>query len=205
MITLQAQDLGKWFGRRKVFDRVDFSLEETGSLVVTGKNGSGKTTLLKILSGLIRPTKGQLLINSGQKNLTPEESKNLLWLVMPDLELYGELTALENLLFLSRIRGLTFGKSELKKRIEQVGLAKREDDSVFSFSSGMKQRLKYALVLLFEPRILLLDEPTANLDQEGISLVDRIVSQQKKRGILILATNEKTDLKYGDQVIQLGI
>ena len=69
----------------------------------------------------------------------------------------------------------------------------------------MKQRLKYALALLFEPGVLLLDEPTANLDEEGISLVDRIVSQQKERGILILATNEKTDLRYGDQVIQLGV
>ena len=86
MITLQAQDLGKWFGRRKVFDRVSFALEERGSLVITGKNGSGKTTLLKILSGLIRPTKGQLLINSGERNLTREDSKNLLWLVMPDLD-----------------------------------------------------------------------------------------------------------------------
>ncbi|MGB2989171.1 MAG: ABC transporter ATP-binding protein [Candidatus Zixiibacteriota bacterium] len=205
MILLQAKELGKWFGARKVFDRVNFSLEEKGSLVITGKNGSGKTTLLKILCGLIRPTRGEVLINSGEMNLTREESKNLLGLVMPDLELYGELTALENLLFLSRIRGLSFSKSELKKRIDQVGLAKREDDSVFSFSSGMKQRLKYALALLFEPRILLLDEPTANLDQEGISLVDRIVSQQKERGILILATNEKADIKYGDQVIQLGI
>lgn len=204
MISLQAKDLGKWFGRRQVFDRVSFSLEETGSLVITGKNGSGKTTLLKILSGLIRPTKGEVLINSGERNLTREDSKNLLWLVMPDLELYGELTALENLLFLSRLRGLSFARDELKETIGQVGLAGRENDLVFSFSSGMKQRLKYALALLFEPRILLLDEPTANLDEEGISLVDRMVSRQKERGILILATNEKADTKYGDQVIRMG-
>ncbi|MGB7061639.1 MAG: ABC transporter ATP-binding protein [Candidatus Zixiibacteriota bacterium] len=204
MISLQAKEVGKWFGKRQVFDRISFSLEERGSLVVTGKNGSGKTTLLKILSGLIRPTKGQILINSGQKNLTPEESKNLLWLVMPDLELYGELTSMENLLFLSRLRGLSLTRDELKEKIGQVGLAKRENDLVFSFSSGMKQRLKYALALLFEPRILLLDEPTANLDEEGISLVDRTVSRQRERGILILATNEKADTKYGDQVIRLG-
>lgn len=201
---MQAKELGKWFGRRKVFDRIDFSLQEKSSLVITGKNGSGKTTLLKILCGLIRPTKGRVLINSGEKNLTREESRNLLGLVMPDLELYGELSALENLLFLSRIRGLSLSRGELKKRIDQVGLAKREDDQVFSFSSGMKQRLKYALALLFEPRILLVDEPTANLDEEGISLVDQIVAAQRENGILIVATNEKTDLRYGDQVIQLG-
>ncbi|UCB52499.1 MAG: ABC transporter ATP-binding protein [Candidatus Zixiibacteriota bacterium] len=204
MISLQTKELGKWFGTRKIFDRLDLYLEEKGSLVVTGKNGSGKTTLLKILCGLLRPTKGEVLINFGERNLTRQESRNLLGLVMPDLELYGELTALENLLFLSRIRGLNLSRGELEMKIDQVGLAGREDDPVFSFSSGMKQRLKYALALLFDPRVLLLDEPTANLDEDGILLVDRIVSQQKERGILILATNEKADLKYGDRVIQLG-
>ncbi len=204
MVSLKVRNLGKWFGRRKVFDQINFSLEEKSSLVVTGKNGSGKTTLLKILCGFIRPTKGEVLISFNGKNLAGEESKDLMGLVMPDLELYGELTAWENLMFLSRIRGLDSDKDELKERIVQVGLAEREDDLVFSFSSGMKQRLKYAFASLLEPKILLLDEPTTNLDQEGISLVDQMVSLQKERGMLILATNEKADLKYGDQIIQLG-
>lgn len=205
MISLEVKNLGKWFGRRKVFDAINFSLKEKNSLVVTGKNGSGKTTLLKILCGLIRPTKGGVVISFNGKNLTRDESKNLLGLVMPDLELYGELTALENLVLLSRIQGLYLDKDELKEKIARVGLGKREDDLVFSFSSGMKQRLKYAFALLNSPKILVLDEPTANLDEEGISLVDQMISLQKERGILILATNEKADINYGDQIIQLGI
>ncbi len=204
MLSLEVRDLGKWFGRRKVFDRINFSLEEKSSLVVTGKNGSGKTTLLKILCGLVRPSKGDVLISVDGKTLTRYESKNLLGVVMPDLELYGELTALENLMFLSRIRGLDPDKDVLKEKIGWVGLARREDDLVFSFSSGMKQRLKYAFALVLQPKILFLDEPTTNLDEEGISLVDQIASLQKERGILILATNEKADLKYGNQIIQLG-
>ena len=204
MLSLEVRDLGKWFGRRRVFDRINFSLEEKSSLVVTGKNGSGKTTLLKILCGLVRPSKGEVLISVDGKTLTRYESKNLLGVVMPDLELYGELTALENLMFLSRIRGLDPDKDVLKEKIAWVGLARREDDLVFSFSSGMKQRLKYAFALVLEPKILFLDEPTTNLDEEGISLVDQIASLQKERGILILATNEKADSKYGDQIIQLG-
>ncbi|KPL01342.1 MAG: hypothetical protein AMJ91_00245 [candidate division Zixibacteria bacterium SM23_73_3] len=204
MISLEAKNLGKWFGKRKVFDRINFSLEEKSSLVVTGKNGSGKTTLLKILCGFIRPSKGEVLISFNGKTLNQDEGRNLLGLVMPDLELYGELTALENLVFLSRIRGLDPDKDKLKEKIAMVGLSEREDDLVFSFSSGMKQRLKYAFALLLDPGILLLDEPTTNLDQEGISLVDQIVSWQRERGILILATNKKADLKYGDQTIQLG-
>ena len=204
MISLEVRNLGKWFGRRKVFDRINFFLQEKNSLVITGKNGSGKTTLLKILCGLVRPSKGEVLISVDGKTLTRYESKNLLGVVMPDLELYGELTALENLMFLSRIRGLDPDKDVLKEKIAWVGLARREDDLVFSFSSGMKQRLKYAFALVLEPKILFLDEPTTNLDEEGISLVDQIASLQKERGILILATNEKADLKYGNQIIQLG-
>ncbi len=204
MISLEVRNLGKWFGKRKVFAEINFSLQEKGSLVVTGKNGSGKTTLLKIICGLISPTKGEVLIGENGKNLTRDESKDLFGLVMPDLELYGELTALENLVFLSRIRGLNTDKNELSEKIARVGLAERENDLVFSFSSGMKQRLKYAFAWLNDPKILILDEPTANLDQEGISLVDQIISSQKESGILILATNEKADLKYGDQIIQLG-
>ena len=204
MIRLEAKNLGKWFGRRKVFDKINFSLQERSSLVVTGRNGSGKTTLLKILCGLIQPTKGEVKISLNGKTLTTEESKNLLGLVMPDLELYGELTALENLVLLSRIRGLDPDNDELRERIARVGLARREDDLVFSFSSGMKQRLKYAFALSNNPKILVLDEPTANLDQEGMSLVDGMISLQKERGMLILAINDKADLKYGDQVIQLG-
>jgi len=205
MISLQGKELGKWFGKRKIFERINLLVEERGSLVVTGRNGSGKTTLLKILCGLIRPTKGEVVINSGEKTLSRDESRGLFGLVMPDLELYGELTALENLLFLSRIRGMNSGSGELERKLGEVGLGGRENDLVFSFSSGMKQRLKYALATLFEPGVLVLDEPTANLDEEGISMVDRIVSQQKERGILILATNEKSDLRYGDQVLRVGV
>jgi heme exporter protein A len=204
MISLEVENLGKRFGKRKVFDQINFSLEEKSSLVITGRNGSGKTTLLKILCGLVRPTDGQVSIKAEGKKVGREESRDLLGVLMPDLELYGELTAFENLLFLSRIRGQSFGKDVLKEKIQQAGLAEREEDLVATFSSGMKQRLKYALALLFDPRILLLDEPTVNLDEEGIILVDRIVSRQRERGILIIATNEKADLKYGEQILRLG-
>jgi heme exporter protein A len=204
MITLEARNLGKWFGRRKVFENIDFHLQERESLVITGRNGSGKTTLLKILCGFVKPTQGEVKISLNGENLSVDESKYLLGLVMPDLELYGELTALENLTFLSRIRGWNPDEGELREKLAQVGLAGRENDLVFSFSSGMKQRLKYAFAGLNDPKILFLDEPTSNLDQEGIKLVDQVASLQKEKGMLILATNEKMDLKYGDKIIQLG-
>lgn len=205
MISLESKGLGKWFGQRKIFEEIDFFLQDKGSLVITGKNGSGKTTLLKILCGLIRPTKGQVLIRGDGDDLTSDESRNLFGLVMPDLELYAELTALENLLFLSRIGGMIPTQEGLKKKIDWVGLGGRENDFVYSFSSGMKQRLKYAFALLHQPKILFLDEPTANMDEEGIELVKNTISLQKEKGILIIATSRKEDFEYGDRILQLGI
>jgi heme exporter protein A len=204
MISLKAANLGKWFGRRKVFEGINFSLEEKSSLVITGRNGSGKTTLIKILCGLMQPSRGEVTTKLDGKTLTPDESRNHLGLVMPDLELYGELSAEENLNYLGRMRGLKTPKEQLKEIIAEVGLKDREEDLVSSFSSGMKQRLKYAFARLHEPEILLLDEPFVNLDDEGMSLVEKIVTQQKEKGILILATNQKEDLKYGDEIIRLG-
>jgi heme exporter protein A len=204
MISLEAKKLGKWFGHRKVFEGIRFRLEGRGSLVISGKNGSGKTTLLKVLSGVLRPTRGQSIISDDGRELSPGQRRNLLGLVMPDLELYGELTAFENLLFLSRMRGSHLGKETIRERIDRVGLEGRGDDLVSSFSSGMKQRLKYAFALLNQPRILFLDEPNAYLDQEGASLVRQIIDFHRENSIVVIATNEQSDLRYADQNVHLG-
>jgi heme exporter protein A len=203
MLGLEVRNLSKYFGARKVFKGLNFSVTEHQSLVITGKNGSGKTTLLKILSGLISPSNGEVVFNSNGGLLKREEVKRILSLVAPDLNLYEELSALENLKFLSRVQGIKFDDEELKTRIEKVGLKKREDDLVSFFSSGMKQRLKYAFALINDPKILLLDEPSSNLDKEGISYLENVIYEQKKRGILILATNHKDEIRYGDQIVDL--
>jgi heme exporter protein A len=203
MLGLEVRNLAKYFGARKVFKGLNFSVTEHQSLVITGKNGSGKTTLLKILSGLISPSNGEVVFNSNGDLLKREEVKRILSLVAPDLNLYEELSALENLKFLSRVQGIKFDDEELKTRIEKVGLKKREDDLVSFFSSGMKQRLKYAFALINDPKILLLDEPSSNLDKEGISYLENVIYEQKKRGILILATNHKDEIRYGDQIVDL--
>ncbi len=204
MISLEARSLGKWFGRRRVFDGISFILRDRGSLAVTGRNGSGKTTLLRILCGLLGPSCGEVLIRRDGRKLDGDEGRNLMGLVMPDLNLYGELTALENLFFLSRIRGWNLSREALGEKIAQVGLQNREGDLVSSFSSGMKQRLKLAFALLGDPKILILDEPTVNLDEEGLSLVERLIDSHRKSGMVIIATNEKSDTRHAEQTIHLG-
>jgi heme exporter protein A len=203
MISLEAKYLAKSFGYRTVFEGINFSLKDKESLVIVGRNGSGKTTLLKILAGLLRPSKGEVIICSEGQTKKGAGRKKQLGFVAPDLCLYDELTALENLEFLAKVQGLNFIKQELKEKLEKVGLKDRGDDLVSSYSSGMKQRLKYACALLNAPQILLLDEPGSNLDDAGILLLDKIVTEQKGRGILILATSDKRETKYGDKILNL--
>jgi heme exporter protein A len=86
---------------------------------------------------------------------------------------------------------------------EKLNLNGYEQEQVKIYSSGMKQRLKYVFALLLQPEILLIDEPTTNLDQDGIERVYRIMEEQKKQRILIYATNDKQDIKHGDKIIEL--
>ena len=203
MISLQVNNLTKYFGQRKVFKDLSFIVEDNSCLVVIGKNGSGKTTLLKILAGLYSPNEGEIKYNLGGKTIKKDQTKKFLSLVAPDLNLYDELTALENLKFLSKIQSLSFGEDDLLKKIHDAGLKSRENDLVGSFSSGMKQKLKYVFALLNQPKFLLLDEPSSNLDEDGIAYLERRISEQKKRGILILATNNKKETEYGEKILSL--
>ena len=118
--------------------------------------------------------------------------------VGPYLELYEELSARENMQFFAQLRQTPQAETRITELMERVNLAGREDDAVKTYSSGMRQRLKYVFALLNDPRILLLDEPTSNLDAAGSSIVYEIMGEQKKDKILILATNDKADLQFGD-------
>lgn len=204
MIHLKAKDLTRYFERRRVFKGLHFELKKGDVQVVLGKNGSGKTTLLRILAGILPPSRGKASYKLNGDELRGEKLQRIISLVAPDLNLYDELTALENLEFLSKIQGFNFKEKELIETMSQVGLEDRAGDQVGSFSSGMKQRLKYLNALLKKPLVLLLDEPKANLDDQGISFLEKIVQEQKQRGILIWATSAREEVKYGDQILQLG-
>jgi heme exporter protein A len=170
--------------------------------MITGPNGSGKSTLVRILCAFLRPTSGTVALHLEDRKLAWLEIRSHVGLVSPDLVLYDELTAIENLSFFAQVAGFRATAAEVRQRLEEIGLSGRENDLVDSYSSGMKQRLKYCLALLRNPELLLLDEPSANLDESGKQLVDRIIKSHE--GIVVIATNEKSELEYGDQVIRLG-
>jgi heme exporter protein A len=205
-VFMTATDIAKDFNRRPIFRDISFSLSSPSSLAIRGKNGAGKSTLSKILAGLISSTRGSITYTLNDKQVGIEEFKHHIGFVSPYLNLYDEFTALENLQLLSRIRATTQqNENRMKELLNLVNLWKRRDDLVGTFSSGMKQRLKYVFALLHNPIVLILDEPTSNLDEEGIEFVQRMVKQQKDEGVLIVATNDKEEAGWCAQEIHVGM
>jgi heme exporter protein A len=204
-VSITVKGLSKDFNRILIFKDISFSLSSPASLSITGKNGAGKSTLSKILAGLLSLTRGSIIYSVDEKQIGIEEFKHHIGFVSPYLNLYDEFTALENLQFLSRIRTASQQKGErVKELLTLVGLWDRRDDLVSTYSSGMKQRLKYAFALLHNPAVLILDEPTSNLDAEGIEVIKQIIWEQNKSDILIIATNNNEEADWCAQQIQVG-
>ncbi len=203
-MELVLENLAKRFGRRRVFTGISGQVARGECLVVTGPNGSGKSTLLQIIAGLQRPTHGRAIFRDDQRELDGDARRGAVGLVAPDLQLYGELTALENLRFFQRLRGLPRNDPPLQVLLERVNLGASTNQPVREFSSGMHVRLKYAFALFHAPPFLLLDEPTANLDVQGASMVEEITAEQLARGALVLATNDPGEFRFGHHQVDLG-
>jgi heme exporter protein A len=203
-ISITAEGIEKRYNRRKIFSDINFTLGEKSSLAITGRNGSGKSTLLKIIAGVLLPTRGEISLGVGDKIVMPSDLFTYVGFVAPYLQLYDEFTALENLRLLRKIRGVQIPDKTMLELLRKVNLFDRRNDFVRTYSSGMKQRLKYAFALLHEPFVLLLDEPVSNLDDEGIETVRQIIGEQKTKGILIIATNEHRDAELCQQMIDLN-
>ena len=204
-ISLTLTGIDKSFNRRAIFGDVSFRLEHAQSLTITGRNGSGKSTLLKIVAGILSPSNGKVEIKDGGEAIPVADHYSRIGFVAPYLQLYDEFTALENLEFIQKIRLVRSSRTELSTLLDRVGLSRRGDDLLRTYSSGMKQRVKYAAAIAHHPPILLLDEPTANLDAEGKAIVHEIMKEQQKEGILVIATNEAEEIVLCNDVLTLGV
>lgn len=202
-VQLQIDGLSKQYGTRWVLRNIHAELQQGDVLLITGHNGAGKSTLLRLIAGLQRPTSGMVTCTIAGEVFHPSAARSFLAMVGPDVQLYRELTAIEHLDFVNDVRGSAHSDDKQRRLLGRVGLGGSEDSLVGSFSSGMQQRLRYALALMKEPVVLLLDEPTTNLDAAGIALVDTIVAEQRERGITVIATNDRRDRQYG--TLQLAL
>jgi heme exporter protein A len=202
-LAVEAQGLEHLYSGRRGLDAVSFALRAPGVVAVTGPNGSGKSTLLRLLAGLLRPTAGHSLVTLAGRAVPPAERRTLLGLASPELAFYDEFSCLENLTFAAEARGMRERAAPALAALERVGLGARARDRVAALSSGMKQRLRLAFALLHRPPWLLLDEPGSHLDEEGRRLVERIVDEQARTGLVVIATNEAREWGLATQRIEL--
>ncbi|RKY93952.1 MAG: ABC transporter ATP-binding protein [Ignavibacteriae bacterium] len=201
--SVEANELTKSFGRRLIFKEINFVWERDGIFGISGPNGSGKSTLVKIIAGLLSPTKGKIIHKNSDKEIIPEKLHDHIGFVSPYLVLYEEFSAWENLEIFAHIRGIELDKERVKKLLEEFLIYNRRNDLVKTYSSGMKQRLKFVFALMHLPEVLIFDEPTSNLDEEGKKVVYDIIKDEGKNRIVIIASNEKNDLEYCDDVLYL--
>lgn len=204
MPILTAEHVGHHFGRLVLFRDLSVTLRGGETLAVTGANGTGKSTLLRILAGLLTPRHGSVTLTEDGAAVPDDERPLRSGLVAPAVGVYEDLTARENLRFLARARRLPDAPDRIDTVLDRVGLAARADDRVANYSSGMRQRVKYATALLADPPLLLLDEPASNLDVAGRDMVASLVADWRNRErLLVVATNRPDVADQHDRRLRL--
>lgn len=166
---IRISGLSKSFGSFKAVDELSFSVEEGEVYGFLGQNGAGKSTTIRMLLTLIHPTSGSIEIFG--KNLSTHRKEILqnVGAIIERPDLYPFLSGLENLALFAKMSGKVCTKAALIRQLEQVGLGKRYDSKVGTYSQGMKQRLGLAIALIHNPALIILDEPTNGLDPQGIA------------------------------------
>jgi ABC-2 type transport system ATP-binding protein len=174
---------------------LDISVNYGEIFGLLGPNGAGKTTTISIMSTLLRPTSGSVTICGIDAVKQPNRIKKLIGLVPQDIALYANLTVRENLRYFGRICGLKGQvlKDRIADCLEMVGLEKRADQLIFTFSGGMKRRANLAAGILHQPRILFLDEPTVGIDAQSRNMILEKLSLLKETGTTMIYTTHYMD------------
>ncbi|TGE20065.1 ABC transporter ATP-binding protein [Hymenobacter elongatus] len=187
-MRIEATKLGKRFHREWIFRGLNHTFHPGTATAVLGPNGSGKSTLLNTLSGQILPTEGSLVYSFQGQPVAVEDVPRRLAYCAPYLELIEELTLSELLHFHTRFKPLRPGITPAQL-IERMYLEKSRHKLVRDFSSGMKQRLKLGLALYADSPLLLLDEPTTNLDRAGVAWYQEHVQATVAGRLVIVSSN----------------
>lgn len=187
-LLLQATGLSKFYGEWPVLAAIDLSLRAGQAAMVVGRNGVGKSTLIKMLAGLSRPDAGRLLIFGREVADRGPRERTRLGVLLHQSMLYPQLSALENLSFYAQLYHLDDPLAVARAWLERVGLERYASRPVRALSRGMEQRLAVVRALVANPDLILLDEPLAALDSEGIALVCGLIHDALARGAAVLLT-----------------
>jgi ABC-type multidrug transport system ATPase subunit len=198
-LGIRYHSIERRFGALLALRAVSLEIRPGEFVALLGANGAGKTTLLRITAQLMHPSRGTLeFVSAGAAPIPAEDTKRSIGLVGHSLLLYDDLTAQENLIFFAKLNELNNVASRVAAALESCGLASRATSQVRTFSRGMRQRLAIARALLHTPGLLLLDEPAAGLDRQGLAWFGATLERLRGYGCTVLmsthARNESLDL-----------
>ncbi len=203
-MQITLTNTGKRFNREWIFRRCTYQFETGKKYAITGPNGSGKSTLLQVIAGAILHNEGNIQYAMSNIQCSGEEHYQHISIAAPYLELIEEMTAKEMLEFHSKFKSLTQSLS-IEDVLKIVGLENAANKKLRYFSSGMKQRLKLAQAFFSNTTVLLLDEPTTNLDAEGIALYHSLINNHTKDKLVIVSSNVKQEYDFCEEVIEIGM
>lgn len=199
---IELIEVSKSIKKRKVLNNINFEFKKNNIYGIFGPNGSGKTMLFRIISGLVKQTKGKIIINGKELHKDISFPKSL-GITIENGGFWDYYTGFENLKILASIKN-EIDDNMIKQTIERVGLTPEDERLYKEYSLGMKQRLAIAQAIMEEPEIILLDEPTSALDESGTSLIRNVILEERKRGATILiASHIKEDLELADERVEL--
>jgi ABC-2 type transport system ATP-binding protein len=189
-VLLRCTGLVRRFGERTAVDDVSFEIAQGETYGLLGPNGAGKTTTISMIAGILEPDAGTVEIDGHPVTANDREGKRVLGFVPQQIALFDDLSANENLRFFGGLQGLR--GAELRRRmaatLDLVGLADRADDRINTFSGGMQRRANIAVGLLHEPRLLVLDEPTAGVDPQSRNQILESIERLSDAGMAVLYT-----------------
>lgn len=198
---LELRNINKAFGGKQILTNFSLSIPEKQILAIVGPSGGGKTTLLRMLAGLETIDSGEIYYNGESLAIDELEKRNLLGFVFQDFQLFPHLSVLENLT-LSPIKTMSMEKEVAEKKarglLDQLGLAEHADAFPFSLSGGQKQRVALARAMMINPEIIGYDEPTSALDPELRLEVEKLILQNKERGMTQIVVTH--DLQFAENI-----
>ena len=199
-MEIKLTHTGKRFNRDWIFRNVDLLFTSSQHYAITGPNGSGKSTLLQIISGALLQSEGTVEYHIDGNHIETSLFHQHISIAAPYLDLIEEMTPNEMLAFHHQFKPLIHPANEI---LEEVGLSAASNKEVRFFSSGMKQRLKLALAFFSNTPLLLLDEPTTNLDKAGEKLYHELIEKYCKNRLVIISSNDEKEYSFCNQLISI--
>lgn len=193
--AIKASNLTKSFGSVVAVEGVSFAVNRGEIFGFLGPNGAGKTTTVRMLTGILTPDKGDVIIDGIKLRKNPVRAKMRMGVIPEIGNVYVDLTAEENLSLTGRYYGLSRELIEKKTRelLTSIGLFERRNDLVRTFSKGMKQRISFACAIIHDPHILFLDEPTEGLDVQSRRLIVDTIYRMNKQGCTVFLTTHNIE------------